>query len=234
MALNAYSIINNQDGKGKQGSSMGVLSRREREKLARRSSILQAAREEFYLNGYQAATIDKIAERAELSKGTIYSYFDSKDELYVSALIDAFLELEKVLIAAASHDMPIDEKLKALYFAFVDHCMVHKEQLRLGLYFYTQAARKNMPRHLIDEIDDHTWKALNITIEAIQEGKDTGVLRDDVNPTDLAIISWRTAVGLLEMVIEDSNQEDEKMYLNLLDQAINLMLRAIKKEPASS
>jgi len=210
---------------------MSVLSRREREKLARRKSILQAARELFYLHGYQASTIDKIAEKAELSKGTIYSYFDSKDELYVSAIIEAFLELEKALIVTANQDMPVEEKLKALYFAFVDHCLIYKEQLRLGSYFYTNTARKSIPRHLLDEIDDHTWKCLDITIQAIQEGKDKGVIREDVNPTELSIISWRTAVGLLEMaMVEDENEEDEKMYRNLFDQAITLLLRAIKRE----
>jgi TetR/AcrR family transcriptional regulator len=210
---------------------MSVLSRREREKLARRKSILQAARELFYLHGYQASTIDKIAEKAELSKGTIYSYFESKDELYVSAIIEAFLELEKALIVTANQDLPIEEKLKALYFTFVDHCLVHKEQLRLGLYFYTNTARKTIPRHLLDEIDDHTWKALDICVQAIQEGKDQGVLREDVNPTELSIICWRTAVGLLEMaMVEEDNEEDEKMYRNLFDQAITLYLRAIKRE----
>jgi len=208
---------------------MSVLSRREREKLARRKSILQAARELFYLYGYQASTIDKIAEKAELSKGTIYSYFESKDELYVSAIIEAFLELEKTLIVATSQDLPVEEKLKALFFAFVDHCLVYKEQLRLGLYFYTNTARKTIPRHLLDEIDDHTWKCLDIITQAIQEGKDKGVIRDDVNPTELSIIGWRTAVGLLEMAIE-GNEEDEKMYRNLFDQAITLILRAIKRE----
>jgi TetR/AcrR family transcriptional regulator len=210
---------------------MSVLSRREREKLARRKSILQAARELFYLHGYQASTIDKIAERAELSKGTIYSYFDSKDELYVAANIEGLLELEKALVATTNQDMPVEEKLKALYFAFVDHCLAYKEQLRLGLYFYTNTARRNIPRNLLDEIDELTWKCLDITIQAIQVGKDQGVIREDIDPTELSIISWRTAVGLLELVIEDGNEEDEKMYRNLLDQAITLILRAIKREP---
>jgi AcrR family transcriptional regulator len=210
---------------------MSVLSRKEREKLARRKSILQAARELFYLNGYQASTIDKIAERAELSKGTIYSYFDSKDELYVSAIIDAFIELENALVVTASQGMPVEEKLKALFSTFVDHCLVHKEHLRLGLYFYTNTARKTIPRHLLDEIDDHTWKALDICIKVVQEGKDQGVLQEDVNPTELSIICWRSAVGLLEMaMVEDDNEEDEKMYRNLLDQAITLLIRAVKRE----
>ena len=59
-----------------------------------------------------------------------------------------------------------------------------------------------------------------------------GSLCDDVNATEVSIISWRAAVGLLEMAIaEEENEEDEKMYGNLFDQAITLILRAITKEP---
>lgn len=211
---------------------MSVLSRREREKLARRKSILQAARELFYEHGYQASTIDMIAERAELSKGTIYTYFESKDELYVSAIIEAFLELEKRLIVTASQDQPVEEKLKALFLAFVDHCLAYKEQLWLGSFFYTDTARKTIPRNLLDEINEYTWKCLDIIIQAVQEGKDQGVIREDVNPTEVSIISWRAAVGLLEMaIVEEENEEDQKMYGNLFDLAINLILRAITKEP---
>ncbi len=209
---------------------MSVVSRREREKLARRKSILQAAREQFYLDGYEASTIDKIAERAELSKGTIYSYFDSKEEIYVSANIDSYLELEKALSRAAALDLPPEEKLRAVYFAFVDHCLVFKEQLRLGLYFYTKAARRPVPPPLLEEIDGHTWKCLEISMQAIQEAKDQGILREDVDPTELSMISWRMSVGLLEMAIE-SDEEGLKMWRRLFDQAITLILRAVRREP---
>ncbi len=209
---------------------MSVVTRREREKLARRKSILQAAREQFYTDGYEGSTIDKIAEKAELSKGTIYSYFDSKEELYVSANIDSYMELEKALSEAAASARVGEEKLRAVFFAFVDHCLVFREQLRLGLYFYTKAARSMVPPALLEEIDGRTWKCLEISIRAIQEAKDLGILRDDVDPTQLSIISWRTAVGLLEMAIE-SDEEDQPMWRNLFDQAITLILRAVRREP---
>ncbi len=207
---------------------MSVITRREREKEARRKSILQAAREQFYLDGYEASTIDKIAERAELSKGTIYSYFDSKEEIYVLANIDSYLELEKALTVAAQRDLPPEEKLRAVYFAFIDHCLVFREQLRLGLYFYTQAARKMVPKDLLDEIDGHTWKCLEISTQAIREAKEQGVLREDVDPTELGIISWRMAVGLLEMAIE-SDDEFLPMWRNLFEKGITLILRAVKR-----
>jgi AcrR family transcriptional regulator len=51
---------------------------RRRRKAERPKEILEAAFEEFSRNGYAAATLDQVAERAGVTKGTIYVYFESK------------------------------------------------------------------------------------------------------------------------------------------------------------
>lgn len=65
--------------------------RREREHRDRRSAILQAARTVFADKGYREATLDDIAEHAELAKGTLYNYFRNKEDLFgqvVLSLLD--------------------------------------------------------------------------------------------------------------------------------------------------
>jgi AcrR family transcriptional regulator len=71
------------------------MSRRERERLARRRDILEAARKVFGARGYDGATLDEVAREAEFAKGTLYSYFDSKAELF-AALVE--YEFEGLLI----------------------------------------------------------------------------------------------------------------------------------------
>ncbi len=61
-------------------------TRREREKLRRRNQILAAARSVFARKGYHNATLDDIAGKAELGKGTIYWYFSGKGELFMAVL----------------------------------------------------------------------------------------------------------------------------------------------------
>lgn len=60
---------------------MGTKERRMREKKRRRQQILEAAKTHFFEKGFMAATMDKIADSVELSKGTLYLYFKSKEEL---------------------------------------------------------------------------------------------------------------------------------------------------------
>jgi AcrR family transcriptional regulator len=60
---------------------MGIHERKLREKENRVRQIVDAAEDIFFSKGVDAATIDEIAERAEISKGTVYLYFKSKEEL---------------------------------------------------------------------------------------------------------------------------------------------------------
>ncbi len=81
-----------------------TLSRRERERLARRDAMLDAALEVFSEKGYSGASVDEIAERAEFGKGTIYNYFpDGKDELFL-ALFEERVAVGMHRVISASFD----------------------------------------------------------------------------------------------------------------------------------
>ena len=78
------------------------------------SQILAAARTVFAEKGYQDATMDQIAEVAGVAKGTLYSYFPSKRDVYVAELSHGageLLELTRRVIAA-----PGDLRSKILMF----------------------------------------------------------------------------------------------------------------------
>src|ERR1700719_1835696 len=57
---------------------------RRRRKAERPHEILEAAFAEFSRNGYATTTLDQIAERAGVTKGTIYVYFENKEHLFIS------------------------------------------------------------------------------------------------------------------------------------------------------
>jgi len=73
-----------------------ILNRKERERRMRRDDIVSAAREVFALRGFSNATLDEIAEKAEFGKGTLYNYFQNKDELFEAVIahsFDCFIEI---------------------------------------------------------------------------------------------------------------------------------------------
>ena len=66
---------------------VGRLTRAEAQEH-NRAKVLAAARAEFIESGYRAAKIDSIAERAELTRGAVYSNFPGKRALYFAVLAD--------------------------------------------------------------------------------------------------------------------------------------------------
>jgi AcrR family transcriptional regulator len=76
------------------------------------SEILQAARKVFAEKGFADATVDDIAEAAELAKGTLYLYFPSKRELYLAALKSGIAEMVERSQAAVAAAGGIREKLR--------------------------------------------------------------------------------------------------------------------------
>lgn len=72
------------------------LSRKEREREARRLDIVRAARTVFAEKGFDKATLEEIAERAEFGKGTVYNYFNSKESLFLAAIMDLLDEVRAI------------------------------------------------------------------------------------------------------------------------------------------
>lgn len=66
-------------------------------------AILAAARKEFTLRGFAAATIDDIAKTAGVAKGAVYHHFKSKEEIFERVLDSIQAELAAELVAAAVH-----------------------------------------------------------------------------------------------------------------------------------
>lgn len=204
---------------------MSVATRREKEKLDRRNAILVSARELFYEKGFQNTTVNEIAEAADLSKGTVYLYFASKDELYVSVVMESFHIVEGRLREIMGSDGSIRAKGKAVFMAFVRHCMEHREYFRMTQYFLTENARDSIPVELVEEVSAHTGQLLKYVAGLVKEGKSTGFIRSDVDPYAFAVIAWRSATGLLDLaVVGDSAAQGAGPWPELFEQAIDLLI----------
>ena len=71
---------------------MGLKDRRLREKEQRRQQILDAARAMVLQYGVTAVSIQQIAKKAELSVGTIYLYFENKEEILKNGLLAGWVQ----------------------------------------------------------------------------------------------------------------------------------------------
>jgi AcrR family transcriptional regulator len=139
---------------------------------ARRNQLLGAAQEVFVAQGYHAAAMDDIAERAGVSKPVLYQHFPGKLDLYL-ALLDQHCEslLQSVRTALASTS---DNKLRVAatmdaYFAYVED-----EGGAFRLVFESDLTNEAAVRERVDRV---TLQCAEAICEVIAE--DTGLPRDE-------------------------------------------------------
>lgn len=123
------------------------LTRKERQRLARQDEILNAARQVFSQRGFKNATLDEIAVIAEFGKGTIYNYFKSKEELFVSVIVRGIHRFQQFVDEAVRTKGTTKEKLEA----YIDATFTFFEQNR-QIFSILELERNSLARSLNDEM----------------------------------------------------------------------------------
>ena len=101
---------------------MSTKERREREKQQRKRTIIKAALEVLREDGFARISMDKIAERAELSKGALYLYFENKEKLIIEIFWMLMEKLKKKIkdIISSDEKLELEEKLNKLIGMVLD------------------------------------------------------------------------------------------------------------------
>lgn len=176
---------------------MGLEERRKREKENRKNAILKAARKLFFEKGFKPVTVESIARKAELSKGSIYLYYNSKEEIYTQILlsdIDKFHERISDLLQNPSSASDVLLKLANIY---VDFFLNDRELFRILMIFMLHTSDMNLP----EDLNDHIIKSTNKTIGIIEQVFKYGVERGEF-PETLNLRQNRNAVwGMLNGII---------------------------------
>lgn len=137
---------------------------------ARRKQLLAAAQDVFVAQGYHAAAMDDIAERAGVSKPVLYQHFPGKLELYL-ALLDTHCEdiiarVRRAMAATTDNKERVRGAMEA-YFDFVD-----QESEAFRLVFESDLRNEPAVRERVDRVERGCIEAITETIMA-----DTGVSR---------------------------------------------------------
>ena len=214
--------------RGKAAPPRTDKARWRRRKDARPQEILEAALQVFAEKGFAAARMDEIAQRARVSKGTIYLYFESKEAVF-RALIQATLvrRVADLVALVRDHKGPIAPLLRELL-------------LRLG-HFLSTSDLVVLPKMVIAEAgnfpdlariyrEEVVERGLTLFGGLLQTGMDRGEFRKVpvhhavrlcMAPLLLAAI-WRTTFAPLDREPYD--------YAGLIDAHVTTLLRGLQPE----
>lgn len=172
------------------------VARRAREKRERRGAILDAAERVFSEKGAAHATMDEIAEAAEVSKGTLYLYFKSKDDLFLALThrpLDAVLvRFDELLERGELDGLAL---LRALIEAHADVMQAHAPQFRLAMSSMCGGFEPDVDPSSFGPYAERVRTLQRTYIEAIERGRADGSMRADLDAKQVAAGLWAGMFG---------------------------------------
>ncbi len=200
---------------------------REERKAQSRRRILDSAREVFFRDGFMAANLDEVAEKAGVAKGTLYRYFDSKADLYVAVLADNGKVFTERMREAAAQSGGAPEALRTLSRFYLDHWLSHQEYFQIFWAIDNQSVIGQLPPSVVDEVSRLWEESLSILEGVLAQGVESG----ELVPCDtwrMSNILWTVANAVIQSDSTDARRKLRRGPLQeMYDQTLGLIIAGL-------
>jgi AcrR family transcriptional regulator len=154
---------------------VGVQERKEREFQRRQEDILRAAITLFKDDDWQSVTVEQIADRAEIGKGTIYKHFASKDEIYARLVLDhQKVSIEK--LRRIDPKLDVIQRLRAIIAVTFEMNLAAQEYQRLIQYSSRDEFRNSLSEATRGEFERQDESFFGLINAVLEEGVRLSIL----------------------------------------------------------
>ncbi len=201
---------------------MGRTERREREKKEMRDKILNAALKLFVEEGFKNVSIRKIAKRIEYSPGTIYLYFEDKDEIFFELHNLCFGEFFKAQQEVQNIPDPI-ERLQAHGKAYINFARQNPKYY--DLMFISRRPAKKIKKFEDWALGQRTYDLLK---QNVMQCMEAGALQGmDIEIATFSL--WSFVHGIASLYVRERLQLIPEEQINfLMYGALEFLKRGIK------
>lgn len=148
----------------------------------RRQKVLEVAIDAFALNGYNATSINDIAKKAGISIGAMYSYFASKEDLFLTIINNAYFLMEEILNEVKESSRDIYDCVERMLSASREFSFQYPKLNQLYLDLTTQALAPLAVR-LSSKLERITPRML---CDFIKAGVEEGIVNDKADKSVMA------------------------------------------------
>lgn len=187
---------------------MGIAERKVREKQMRRDLILKASEEVFFVKGLKAATLDEIAEKAEVSKGTIYLYFASKEDLYFSLMTKGLSMLLRIFEGTKPDESDPQSALVHIGEAYFKFSQEQSYLFKMLAAVENPVVNEQVSPEVRTELEEMSNSVLSYVATFVQKGIDSGTFRDDLSPYEAVLLFWISLSGILNLKVRTKSMKD--------------------------
>lgn len=175
---------------------MGVAERKQREKEQKRNAILDCAEKLFISKGFKDTSVDDIANCAEYSKGTMYLYFKSKDEMFMNIYNRALGLMYSEFRASVKNRETGKDKIHAIGDAHFKFLKKYPDYYSIMRFFDSFDFDFSNLEDVMTQIST-TSKLIDILmIDAIKLGQQDGTIRNDIDAEMICILLQSMSTGV--------------------------------------
>jgi AcrR family transcriptional regulator len=178
----------------------------------RRQQVLQAAAKSFSLFGYKATTMDQVAKIANVGKGTIYTFFTNKEQLFDEILRDMMIEMKMIADREIRRDRPFFDNLHRV----LDALLEFRSEQELFIKLSQESREFGTP-----QAGEGLEKIENLVLEYLEREVQQALQKGEIKPCDPKIVSvvmFRLYIVLtaeLNKTHTPLDKEQIKMYFHL-------------------
>lgn len=182
-------------------------------KLDKETKILQAAEQIFEQSGFSNANMDVIAKKAGVSKGTVYFYFDSKENLYMAMAYKALTVLnDKIYQTVHEHRKETGcESVLAIMRTYLEFSEQHTFYAEAMLDYMAMVRSTNQgqslektPKGMLDSLYFRKLHSIHnvpvdLVVEEIKRGRLDGSILNENQSEKLYLTAWAMTVGYMKI-----------------------------------
>ena len=193
---------------------MGTEERKEREKERRRNQIIDAAEKVIFSKGLDQATMEEIAEEAELSKGTLYLYFKNKSELYMAITERGSNMLNSRFSKIFNGDHTGIELIRLMGETYLDFVRENPDYFSAFVYYESLRDAEELENSdMAQTCENNRREAMNYMVRCLQIGMQDGTINESFNARELATIIWASTRGITTI----SHMKESGHHFKMLD-----------------
>jgi AcrR family transcriptional regulator len=203
------------------------LSNSDQAQKGKKVRIIEAAARVFAQKGYAGAAVADIAVKAEIGKGTIYAYFDSKEDLFFAVFEWSMLQTGGAAKVSVSHlGASAAQRLEALSDSIMAMWDEIRDAFTLTIEFWAASSSSQMPQRFKEAFRRLYEEFRAIVVSLIRDGIERGEFRSDVNAESVAA----ALVGTWDALFLQAWFEDNFNPVKTARDFLEVVIRGLAKE----
>ena len=208
---------------------MGLLERREKEKNNRRKKILESARNLFFAEGFKNVTVDKIAKFAELGKGSIYLYFNSKEEIYAQILLNDIEKFNQQASALFCQRKSAAILLTEFACFYADFFLNDPELFRILMTYMLQPDQMKLSDELNPQILNANARSVDTIGKILQTGVHVNEFPAGINIKHIQYSIWGMLNGIISLHIFSGEEKRRRERIRAaIKSTLEIFIKGLK------